>query len=117
MNSSCILLFGVGAGCAGGTAENALAGNVRIAAVEPGVHWLGAPDRYIADAPLHPPVEAVEKLTTPDEYLGANALIFYAGLFYAACIYWIFQYPKKVRDGDVQYLLQRRFPKSDLTPS
>jgi|Transcript_5042 hypothetical protein len=75
MNSSCILLFGVGAGCAGGTAENALAGNVRIAAVEPGVHWLGAPDRYIADAPLHPPVEAVEKLTTPDEYLGANALI------------------------------------------
>jgi len=67
MNSSCILLFGVGAGCAGGTAENALAGNVRIAAMEPGAQTVGAPERYIADAPLHPPVEAVEKFTTPDE--------------------------------------------------
>lgn len=67
MNSSCILLLGVGAGCAGGTAENALAGNVRIAAMEPGAQTVGAPERYIADAPLHPPVEAVEKFTTPDE--------------------------------------------------
>jgi hypothetical protein len=57
----------VGAGCAGGTAENALAGNVRIAAMEPGAQTVGAPERYIADAPLHPPVEAVEKFTTPDE--------------------------------------------------
>jgi hypothetical protein len=58
---------------------------------------------------FYPDIECWSDEHMPFMFMGANALFFYAGLFYAACIYWIFQYPKKVRDGDVLYLLQRRF--------